>query len=175
MDIQTRTDFTRALMTRDRKSVARNREVKKLVFDEDSFDQLFMLLFHHQASLVTRSAEAVDKISKQNPGYLIPHKQQIFAMLKSGDYHALKSLLAKLSVRIIWDAEELDEVWRILVYWTMNPNENKNIRVNALQALFDLAQKDDALQVSFEDLAETLKFQHAPSLEARLKKLKILA
>jgi hypothetical protein len=67
--------------------------------------------------------------------------------------------------------DELNQVWHILTYWALNPNESKIVRVNSMQGLFDLSRKFPDLKIDFEQTLDTLGHEPVPSIQARIKKL----
>lgn len=142
------------------------------VTNQETFDELFILLFHHEKSLILRAVEAVEKITVKNPEYLKPHKAQVLALLTSGDHKELKSHMVKLLPRLEFSSDELPAVWNTISYWAKNPNENKTIRAGALQVLYELSKNDP---LHFKELQNTLhdvSREPIPSIQAKIKKLR---
>lgn len=142
------------------------------VTDQRSFDELFGLIFHHERPLVMRAADAVEKITAKNKTYLAPHKAQLLAILKSADHKELKWHIAQLLPRVELDQHELEDVWHKLTYWTLNRNESKIVRVNALQGLFDLSRKFPDLKKDFDQTMNAVERELIPSMQARVRKLR---
>lgn len=103
---------------------------------------------------------------------LRPHKAQLFSLLKSAAHKELKWHLALLVTRLSLTDEEGREVWGILSYWALNPNESKIVRVNSLQGLFELSLAHKEFAESFAHTLEVLEHERVPSIQARVKKLK---
>ncbi len=164
-------DFAHLLLGKDLRTIKKGNEVAKMVGDQESFDQLFGLLLHHERPLVMRAADAVEKVTINHKEFLEPHKFQLLSLLKSAVHKELKWHIAQLVSRLSLSQEELKEVWSILAYWAQNPNESKIVRVNALQGLFDLSRDAPALKRIFEDILQNLAHESIPSLKARIKKL----
>lgn len=167
------TVFTELLLGKDLRSIARSNEVVSLVYDQQSFDELFNLMFHHERLLIMRAADAVEKITKKRSEFLEPHKKQLFVLLHSSVHKELKWHIAQLIPRIHLTAEEAIEVWKILSYWLLNPNESKIVRVNALQGLHDLSVQFPELKPRLQEEVQRLKHEQIPSLQARIRKLKL--
>lgn len=168
------TDFAQLLLGKDLRSIGRANEVVRLVGDQVTFDQLFGLLLHHERLLVMRAADAVEKITIGNPFFLNPHKHQLLSLLRSSVHKELKWHLALLIARVDLSAEELKEVWGILRYWALNPNESKIVRVNSIQGLFALSEKHHELMDAFLDTLHKLEDERIPSLQAGIRKLRKL-
>ena len=165
-------DFAPLLLGKDLRSISRSDEVARTVEDQESFDQLFNLLLRSERLLVMRAADAIEKITLSHPGFLQPHKKQLLSLLKSSVHKEFKWHLGLLTTRVDLDKEELREVWGVLGYWAQNPNESRIVRVNSIQGLFELVQKDPTLREAFENVLKAIENESVPSLRARIKKLK---
>jgi hypothetical protein len=92
--------------------------------------------------------------------------------LKSADHKELKWHIAQLVPRIDLTVEELNEVWNTLAYWTLNKNESKVVRVNALQGLFDLSKDRPELKAEFNRVVLAIDHEMIPSIQARIRKFR---
>lgn len=164
-------DFTPLLLGRDLRSIARANEVVRSVNDQQSFDDLFVLLLHHDRLLVMRTADAIEKITATQPAYLQPHKDQLLSLLRNALDKELKWHLALLIPRVSLTPDELENVWGVLSYWLQNPNESKIVRVNSLQGLHELSVKNPSLSKAFDRIVDSVRHVMIPSLQARIKKL----
>jgi len=164
--------FIHELLGNDLRSLGKSSSVLTAVNDQESFDELFELIFHHERPLVMRSVDAVEKITSKHPEYLNPHKRQLLNILKSADHKELKWHIAQLITRIELNKKELENVWHILVYWALNKNESKIVRVNSLQGLFDLSIQHAELRKDFAGVIKRMERELIPSIQARVRKLK---
>lgn len=164
-------DFRPMLLGRDLRPAARSKEVAQLVQDQETFDQLFILVLHHERLLLMRAADAVQKVTLQHPEFLLPHKDQLFSLLKGGLKKELKWHLALLITRVPLDDFEVEDVWTDLSYWALNPNESKIVRVNALQGLYELTRKNRTRTDALVTIMKNLEHTNIPSLQARIRKL----
>lgn len=169
MNVQT--DYTRVLMKKRFPPAWKSSRIKEAVHDQDDFDELFGLLFYHERPLIQRTANAVDKITQSRPEYLEPHRNQLLSILKSPDYRSVKANVVKLIPRLTLSDDELEIVWHLLSHQALNPNENKSIRLNALQSLYDLSKKHVHLKSELIQINDGLKRDPTPSIQARLKRL----
>lgn len=166
------TDFMRLLLGKDLRSIGRANEVVKLVHDQQSFDELFGLLLHHERALVMRAADAIEKIVLQNPQFLVPHRKQLLALMRGAMHKELKWHIALLLSRLDLSDQELPEVWDVFAYWAQNPHESRIVRVNSLQALFELSSRHQELLEAFVKVVAKLEHEPIPSLQARIGRLK---
>jgi hypothetical protein len=165
-------DFAHILFEKDISAQRRMRDAVQAVTGQPSFDSLFRLVFHHQRPVAAKAAEAVEKITKLHPGYLEPHRGQLFQLFNSHDHKDVKTHLPQLVSRLALSHAELVQVWNTLSYWARNPNESKNIRSRAIQALFDIASANPTLSNELNEITATLEHEPIPSLQARLRKLR---
>lgn len=165
-------NFAPLLLGKDLRSISRSNEVVRSVTDQEDFDELFNLLLHHERLLVMRAADAIEKITLTNRNFLAPHKKQLLTLLRSTIHLELKWHLALLVSRLDLSVEECREVWGILSYWALNPNESKIVRVHALQGLFELSRQFPDFADSFQHTLQMLEHVQIPSLQARIKRLR---
>lgn len=118
-----------------------------------------------------RSADAVEKLTRKNPDWLESHKYVLLDLLHNSYNKELKWHLAQLISRLSLTDKELYIVWDKLAYWLLNKNESKIVRVNSLQALFDLSKGNPTLEQAIVSLTNSVKHENIPSLTARIKKL----
>lgn len=102
--------FYKILQGGDLRSIGQSNAVVSLVNDQASFDALFELLRHIERKLVMRSADAIDKISLQHPGYLKKHKQALLQLAAADGNIELKWHLALLLPRLPLTKKELHTV-----------------------------------------------------------------
>lgn len=168
----TKQSFSNLLLGNDLRTVRQNATVVRTVKDQDSFDDLFVLVFHHQRPVVIRAVDAVEKVTIDHPEYLQPHKAQLMSVLKSADHKELKWHIAQLMPRLRLSEDELREVRNIFAYWALNKYESKIVRVNALQGLFDLSLKHPDVKNDVLMAISAMEHDRIPSIQARIRRLR---
>lgn len=163
--------FYKILQGGDLRSIGQSNAVVSLVNDQASFDALFELLHYTDRKLVMRSADAIEKISLQHPGYLKKHKQALLQLAAADGNIELKWHLSLLLPRLPLTKKELHTVWELLTCWALNKKESKIVRVNALQALFDLSRQQKDLEKAFRQTVALVSKENIASINARIKKL----
>lgn len=155
----------------DLRSIAKSNQVAGSITSQKAFDELLGLLFHSDRLLVMRAADALEKVTALHPEYLSRHKQALFSLTGKAEAKELKWHLAQVLPRLQLSEPEVEFTWRIMQEWAADPAESKIVRVNALQALFELLAVDPSRKKSFEHLLKSLSRENISSLNARIRKL----
>jgi hypothetical protein len=119
-----------------------------------------------------RAADAIEKITTQFPQYLSKHKTEIFVLSKAVKDKELQWHLALLFLRINLSEDEFSSAWKILMSWTKDKNNSRIVRVNSMQALFELNRQNKKFTKDFQQLLSELQKENIPSINARIKKIK---
>jgi len=164
--------FIKRLSGGDLRSIGGANAIAKQVQSQHQFDELFEALFHNDRLIVMRAADVVEKITQNKPDYLKSHKKSLLRLLKDAKDKELKWHLVLLISRLQLTKPELGKVWEILSNWVLDSNESRIVRVNSIQALFDLSQQVPELMEDFELKITQLEREEIPSIKARIRKLK---
>lgn len=150
----------------------RNQRIRESVDDQGSFDELFKLVFHTERLVVQRAIRAVMMVAKTQPEFLQSHSEQLLTLLRSPDRKEIKANVIQLIPKLDLDPTELESVWHILTYLAMNQNEQKTIRVNTLQSLYELTDRQATFVYELHDTLNALTYDHTPSIQAKILKLR---
>lgn len=164
--------FLELLSGGDLRSIAQSHKVVGLVQDQEDFDELFQYLFHAERLVVMRAADAVEKITVNNKGYLTSHKNEIIGLCKKASDKELKWHLALIVSRLKLGKSELGIIWELLTSWALDKKESRIVRVNSIEGLFNLLQEHKELEQDFELLLLEFERQGIPSLNARIRRIK---
>lgn len=135
------------------------------------FDQLFSLLHLDNRLIVMRAVDAIDKITVVHPEYLYGHIKELMLFLSTAKNKEFKWHLSLLISRISLSGEDMEKAWGIIRSWAMNPLESKIVRVNAIQALYDLSKRNKHLRKELTALIPLLQKEGIPSINSRIRKL----
>lgn len=102
-----------------------------------------------------------------------PHKTAIFSLCISADHIELKWHLAQLLPRIPVSEKEFMWVWNCLAAWAINTKESRIVRANSFEGLFILLKTRIEMKPDFEKMLTKIIDENIPSLNARIKKLKL--
>jgi hypothetical protein len=161
--------FQNQLSGGDLRSIGRSNAVAQQVLDQADFDTLFSCLLCKDRLVVMRAADAIEKITVRQPQYLQPHKAELFQMSIAAKEKELKWHLALLLPRLTLHPKELAVAWTILMASVKDKKASRIERVNALQGLFELTQKNTHLVPELAALMQALLTENIPSLNARIK------
>lgn len=166
------TAFNKILAGGDLRSTGKSNKVVLAIHNQQSFDDLFQFLFHSDRKVVMRTADAIEKITLKNPGYLKPHKTDIIRLCDSAKNIELKWHLALLVSRLVLTKREAGIVSQKLTHWATDKKESKIVRVNSLQGLYNLLANNQELTRGFNHTITGIEIENIPSINARIRKLK---
>lgn len=165
-------DYEDILKGGDLRSLGKANQVVAQVNDQQTFDELFKVLYNTDRKVVMRAADAIEKITVKNPGYLQQHKDKILALCGKAKHIELKWHLALLVARLELTKNELGRIWQILKNWATDKKESKIVRVNSLQGLYNILYSNKELIQDFNLILRKVERENIPSINARLRKLK---
>ncbi len=158
----------------DLRSTGMVEQLLPFIKDQAKFDELFSHISNDDRIVSMRAVDAVEKISAKTPHYLTKHKAATLALLEQSKHIESKWHVALLVARIPLTPIELKQVWAKLTKWARDVSESKIVRVNALQAMAELSQKDQELKVILLPLLAKIEKEKVPSLVARIRNLRKL-
>ena len=154
----------------DLRSIGRVPEVVEIVLaDPKLFEHLIQGMMHQDPGIRMRSSDAVEKITRQKPEYLCSHKDFILNDVAIQTQQEVRWHLAQIIPRL----ELTDEEIKIasLELFSYLDDTSKIVQANALQALVDLAWKNDALLPRVKDAVRKLAEIGSPAVKNKAKKL----
>jgi len=140
--------------------------------NQNDFDILFKCLHLDDRLVVMRAADAIEKITVKHGDFLSRHKEEILAFCERADNIEFKWHLALLLSRLSFAENEYGNVWEVLTSWVLDPKESKIVRVNSIQALFDLSKQDYTTKGKLDNILNEVEKENIPSLLARIRKIR---
>ena len=165
-------DILDILKQGDLRSVGQNNWLVNQFNCQEDLNELIPYLFYADRTVVMRAADLTEKISRQHSSWLMEHKKDLVRLCEVAKDKELKWHLAQLVSRLKLNAKESEKVWRLLSDWLLDKKESKIVRVNALQALYDLSSDDADKRKTLLGYIGLLDKEKIASLSARIKKLK---
>jgi hypothetical protein len=156
----------------DLRSIGRSKQVLSLINNQRDFDKLFKQLFNSDRKIVMRAADAIEKITGNRSGYLQSHKNEILKLCDTAKNIELKWHLALLISRVVLTERQVAKVWQLLTRWAKDKKESRIVRVNSIQALFNLQEDHEELKQDLRLTIREVEKEKIPSINARIKKLK---
>lgn len=164
--------FAEILSGGDLRSIGAGNDVAAQIQQQADFDALFDCLFLADRRVVMRAADALEKVSRKHPDYLIPHRAALLQLSREAVDKELLWHLAQLLPRLEWDENDVDICRQLLLHWAAGKEHSRIVRVNALQGLFDLAKAHPGLRPELELLLDAIEKEGIPSLVARVRLLR---
>ena len=162
--------FENLLSGGDLRSLGKSDSIVLKVRDQNNFDELFKFLFHKDSIVVMRAADAIEKITFRHPVYLTKYKNVILELCRFVKNKELKWHIALLIARLNLSGKETGMVWKILVSWATDKEESKIVRVNSIQALYEINRRNEKYSKRFKLLLTEIKEENIPSINARIRK-----
>jgi len=165
-------NFEKILKEGDLRTIGKVKQVIGEVKDQQGFDKLFKGLYSNDRKVVMRTADAIEKITSQNDLFLINHKKEILQFIIVAKEKEFKWHLASLISRLSLNKRETGYVWEKLSEWVKDTKESRIVRVNALQALYEILKSNKELAPDYNWIIQEIETENIPSLQARIRILK---
>ena len=154
----------------DLRSKGRSDEVVKEVFDNP---RLFGLvvdgMIYDDPVVRMRASDAVEKITRKRPEYLVPHKSRLITMVSQIDQQEVRWHMALILPRLQLTEQEREKVFEILLSYL--DDKSKIVKTFAMQGLADIAEQDRTYLTRVVGLMEELIETGSPAMKSRGKKL----
>jgi hypothetical protein len=121
--------------------------------DDTMFKQVYSLITSHNPKLAWRSAWIIDNAAENHPEILVPFIPDVVAQLLQTKNSSLKRIFTRMLGRHEIPEELLAPVVDYC-FKLLSPAESPAVRVNAMQVLYNVSQKEPGLK---QELAATLE------------------
>lgn len=161
--------FEEMLSGGDLRSIGQSNSLVSKIKNQNDFDELFKCLFHKDRIVVMRAADAIEKVTINNPPYLAKHKNEVIELCNIAKDKELKWHLALLMPRLRLTGKEFDDAWRTLAVWSNDKTNSRIVRVNSIQGLFEMTGEQPNLTKDFDSILFELEKENVPSINARIR------
>lgn len=154
----------------DRRSIGKANEVVAFILKEpELFDALFSGMLMDDPLIRMRSADAAEKVTAVHPEYLAPYKKVLLKSLAKVEQAEVRWHVAPMLARLPLSKSEQSGVIDVLIGY-MNDHSSV-VKTMAMQALYDLAERYEALRpVALPHIKELIS-TGTPAMKARGTKL----
>jgi len=154
----------------DRRSIGRANDVAALILRErQRFPELIGCLWSDDPILRMRAADAIEKISSQEPGLLEPYKTELLGLLSEAEQKELRWHLALMIPRLPLTKNERQRAAEGLRRYL--EDTSSIVKTFALQGLTELADADRSLLPEIREILEAAERAGTPAMRARARKL----
>jgi hypothetical protein len=154
----------------DRRSIGQAEAAAAAVLAEPArFGELFAALLTGDALIRMRAADAVEKVTRERPELLRPHKRPLLGRVAALPQQEVRWHVAQLIPRLPLTKRERASAVATLVGYLAD--KSRIVQAFALQALADLAGQDPALQPTVRARLEEALAAGSPAMRSRARKL----
>jgi len=154
----------------DRRSIGRSDAVAREVsWNASLFGDLFAGLFADDPVIRVRAADAMEKVTRDRPELLQPFKRQLLGAVSALKDKEVRWHVAQMLPRLKLTPRERKSAVEILMTWLDDPSSI--VKTFSMQALADLAKRDDALLGHVTPLIARLARTGTPAMRSRGRKI----
>ncbi len=158
------------LRGKDLRSIGRANEVVHEIQENPSlFKLVFQGLTDNDAVIKMRSADIVEKVTRDNPVLLSGYTQQVISILTKEKQQEVCWHMAQIAPRLRCDKPEENKLINVLKNCLLH--KSKIVQASAMESLVQLSEKNVLLK---NDIAKIIKKQMengSPAIKARGRKL----
>jgi hypothetical protein len=153
----------------DLRSIGVSNIVIPEIKNQKDFDELFKYLFHKDRIVIMRAADTIEKITINDPQYLLKHKREVLELCNTAADKELKWHIALLIPRLELEEKEFKNAWKTLTNWAKDKANSRIVRVNSIQALFEMTKQKNNLKKDLGLTLQELEKENIPSINARIR------
>ncbi len=154
----------------DLRSIGRANEIVHEIQENPTlFESVFKGLTHNDAVIKMRSADIVEKVTKDNPALLSGYTQQIISILKKEKQQEVCWHMAQIAPRLECNKSEENNLIDLLKNCLLH--KSKIVQVSAMESLVKLAEKNVSLKNDIADVIKKQMKNGSPAVKARGRKL----
>lgn len=133
------------------------------------FPALIKGMYHEDKLVRMRAADAVEKPTLTNPGWLRPFKRRLIALAACAEQKELRWHLAQMLPRL--ELSRRDRMVVAAIFRGYLQDQSRIVKTFAMQGLPDLAMQDPGLRNSIRPLISSLTKTGSLSMKSRGQKL----
>ncbi|HLC30941.1 MAG TPA: hypothetical protein VJM51_09220 [Dehalococcoidia bacterium] len=155
----------------DLRSIGRSNEVVQDVLEDPAlFAEVFEGLFSEDPRVRMRCADVLEKVSAQRPELLQPFKERLIHQVSQIPQQEVQWHAAQMFSYLETSRAERDEILRVLLSYLASTKSNI-VKVCSMQALADLAERDDTVRLEMLGKLKELVDTGSPAVVSRGRKL----
>ncbi|NWF68385.1 MAG: hypothetical protein HXY40_04810 [Chloroflexi bacterium] len=160
-----------ALSGGDRRSLGRTEEVIAWVLaDSGRLPELFACLFSADEIVRMRAGDALEKVCRQHPDWLLPYRQRLLTAVAAIQQPSVQWHLAQMLGEIPLSDQEKTQAGALLKHNLARAQDWIVINLT-LETLAQFAREDTTLRADFRALLEQQQNSRHKSVRSRVKKL----
>ena len=146
-----------------------NEVVQEIKKNPALFNEVFCGLSDNDPVIRMRSADVVEKVTKDRPELLLGYSSKVISILASVDQQEVCWHLAQISPRLEYTKQEKRRVTESLK--KLLSHKSKIVRVSAMEALTSFAERDESILKEVTELIMAQMKNGSPAVLARGRNL----
>ena len=142
----------------------------EIAADRGKLAELVGCLFDRDASVRMRAADALERVSRGNAGWLDAYVDHLLTDAVAIEQVEVRWHIAQIVPRLSMSEEQRRRAAVLLADWFEN-SPSRIVQTSALQAVVDLAESDAALRATSAEMLGRAMRSGVPSLAARAKRI----
>ena len=168
--VEKMTDILDKLRGGDLRSIGRANEVTHEVEKNSTlFAAVFSGLYDSDPVVRMRSADVIEKVTKNKPELLSGYTSQVMSILASAEQQEICWHMAQISPRL--NCTESEETELIKSLKNLLLHKSKIVRVSAMDSLSTLAERNSSILTEVIEIIKLQKETGSPAVQARGRKL----
>ena len=164
------TDILKKLKGGDRRSIGRANEVVREVEQTPSlFKALFNGLYDCDPVVRMRSADVIEKVTRNNSALLSGVTSKVISILVSAEQQEICWHMAQVAPRLTCSSTQEKEIIQGLKGYLSH--QSRIVRVSAMEALVDFSEKNMAIRKEITAIVNNQIKTGSPAVQARGRKL----
>ncbi len=164
------TDILENLRGGDLRSIGRANEVAHEVEKNPAlFGTVFSGLSDSDPVVRMRSADVIEKVTKDKPELLSGYASQVVSILASAEQQEVCWHMAQIAPRLECSANEESEIIKALKGYLLH--KSKIVRVSAMESLAAFAEKNSSILNEVVNIIKVQKETGSPAVQSRGRKL----
>jgi HEAT repeat protein len=154
----------------DRRTIGQSDKVAAMASDDPKlFSSLIAGLWSADPLVRMRAADAAEKVTREHPELLRPHKKELLGLMSEATERELRWHLAVMIPRLPLNARERQIAISSLTRYL--EDRSSIVKTFALQGLGDLAQKEPSVRPKVVETLREATRNGTPAMKARSRKL----
>lgn len=163
-------DILNRLRGGDLRSIGRANEIaQEIEIDPSLFEAVFRGLYDGDPIVKMRSADVIEKSTKNEPNLLSDYTSRVISILTSAEQQEVCWHMAQIAPRLKCTAKEENQIIRALKRYLTH--KSKIVRVSALDALASIAERNGSILNEVIKIVQIQAKTGSPALQSRARKL----
>jgi hypothetical protein len=155
----------------DLRSIGRSEEVvHDILTNPTLFGEVFEGMLNEDPIIRMRSADVLEKVSRERPEYLQPYKSRLIGEISKIEQQEVRWHTAQMFSYLDLNQAERDKVIEILFAY-IETDKSRIVKVSSMQTLADLAEKNETIKPEILEKLKEITDRGSPAMVSRGRRL----